>query len=163
MALVEESLEAAQRLGTPSDEAVPRQLLALIALRRGDLARAGALMAQALRLAWDYGFSGRLPDLLDEMALTAEGQGRVKQAARLLGAAARTFQITGVQPDRMRYPDIEAMKTRGQAALGEEAWHKAYAAGLALPLEEAIAEAFDQTEAVVTSHLTSMDESRRSP
>jgi hypothetical protein len=87
----------------------------------------------------------------------------VEQAARLLGAAARTFEIRGLQPDPMLCPDIEAMKARGQATLGEEAWHQAYAAGLALPLEEAIAEALDQTEAEVTSHLTSMDESRRSP
>ena len=163
VALVEESLEVAQRLDTPADEAVPRQLLGLIALRRGDLNRASVLMTEALQLAWDYGLTIHLPDMLDEMALIAERQGHGKEAARLLGAAARTFEITGFQPDPMLYLDVEAMKARGQAALGEEVWRQGYAAGLALPLEDAIAEALDQREAEVAGWLTSTDESRGSP
>ena len=155
--LAEESLELAQRAGTPSQEAVPRQLLALIALRRGDFDRAGELMAAALRLAWDHGLTLYLPDFLDEMALVAEGTGHSERAVRLLGAAARMFEITGLQPDHSLYPDMEAMMGRTKAALGEEVWGVAYAAGWSLLLEEAIAEALSEVLVEMSSQVATTD------
>jgi predicted ATPase len=141
--LAEESLEVAQRTASPPHEAAPRQVLALIALRRGDLNRASALMAEALRVAWDYGLTIYVPEFLTVMALVAEGQGYANRAARLLGAAARTFEVTGLILDPTLYPDVEAMKARGQAALGEEIWAAAFEEGRTLSLEDVIAEALN--------------------
>jgi hypothetical protein len=162
VALAEESLELARRVGAPAREAAPRRLLADIARRRGDLARASALMVESLRLAWDHGLTTSLPDYLDEMAMIAEAQGRSTRAARLQGAVARMIEISGLQLDK---PDIEAMKARGQAALGEVVWAEMFEEGYALSLEDAIAEALDQSKAEVkaTSQLTPTDESRGLP
>jgi len=160
VSMMEESLELAQRMDSAGYGAVPRLVLARVARHRGDLARASTLMSEALRLVWDYGLTFYVPGFLNEIALIAEGQGQVMRAAQLLGAAAQmfeTFETTGLPPDPMQYPDIEAMKVRGQAVLGEEVWAAAYAAGLALPVEDAIA------EAQVASQPSSTDDSRGSP
>jgi hypothetical protein len=154
MTLAEEGLELAHRMGSPAQEALPRMILAVSARRHGDLAQAGALSAEALRLAWGHGLTIHLPDFLDEMALVAEGRGQGERAARLLGAAAAMFEVTGLQPDYTLYPDVEAMMARGKAALGEEAWAEAFAAGKKLTLEDAVAEALARTAAEVTSRLT---------
>jgi hypothetical protein len=159
ISMMEESLELAQRMDIAGYGAVPRLILARVARHRGDLARASMLMSEALRLVWDYDLTFYVPGFLNELALIAEGQGQVLRAAQLLGAATHlfeTFETTGLPPDPMQYPDVEAMKVRGQAVLGEEAWAAAYAAGLALPLEDAIA------QAQVASQLTSMGDSQRS-
>jgi predicted ATPase/transcriptional regulator with XRE-family HTH domain len=143
-ALVEESLALAQRVSLPALKIAPRAVLALITRRRGDVARAGALLAEALRLVRDYGIMFDLPNCLDELALVVGEEGRSERAARLLGAAARERETVGFPPDTIRQADVEAMSARGQAALGAAAWAAAYAAGRALTREEAIAEALEQ-------------------
>jgi non-specific serine/threonine protein kinase len=143
ISMIEESLELAQRMDIPGYTAVPRLVLARISRHRGDLTRASTLMSEALRVIWDYGLTLYVPEFLDELALIAEGQGRMRRAAQLLGAVARAFETTGFQPDPVVHPEIEAMVARGRVALGDKAWEAAFADGRALTLEGAVAEALD--------------------
>jgi hypothetical protein len=69
----------------------------------------------------------------------------VEQAARLLGAVVALRNNLG-SPPRARglwSPDTDAVAAAARAALGEERWAAAFAAGKALSLEEAVAEALD--------------------
>jgi TPP-dependent trihydroxycyclohexane-1,2-dione (THcHDO) dehydratase len=75
------------------------------------------------------------------MASTAGVAGHGVRAARLLGAAmAQREALEAPQPANEQADVAQAVAT-ARAALGEEAWAAAFAAGRALTLEEALAEA----------------------
>jgi hypothetical protein len=76
---------------------------------------------------------------LEHLASTAGAAGQGTRAARLLGAAAARETMGAPQPPDEQ-EDTEAAVAAERAALGEEAWAAAYAAGQALTLEQAIAE-----------------------
>jgi hypothetical protein len=82
------------------------------------------------------------------VALTAAAAGegtRAEQAARLLGAAAALRERVGAPHRTWGRAHIEWAVAEARLTLGEERWTTAYAVGRALPLEEAIAEALDET------------------
>jgi predicted ATPase/DNA-binding XRE family transcriptional regulator len=158
-ALAEEGLKVAQREGKPAHEVGPLQVMALIARRRRDLARASMLMARALRLAYDHGLTLYLLGCLEELAMVAEEEGHSERAARLLGAAAKLHETTGARSDQVLYADVELMAARGRAALGEAIWESAFAAGRALLLEEAAAEALDEVQVKMSSQEEPTDSS----
>jgi non-specific serine/threonine protein kinase len=123
---------------------------ALIAWRRGDLLRVSALAREALvlavsRAAGDMRFHG---DSLEVCAIISASQGQAERTARLLGAAAVFREQIGMRrrTDVLTAADVEAAVAPARAALGEAAWAAAFAAGRALTLEEAIAEALDAVE-----------------
>jgi len=72
------------------------------------------------------------------------GQGA--RAARLLGAATAVREALGAPLPAHEQADVERFVAAGRAALGEEQWALALAAGRALSLNEAIAEALDEQE-----------------
>jgi predicted ATPase len=119
---------------------------ALIARRRADLSRAVALAREALvlyQVTEDVRLYG---DGLEVCAILDASQGRSERAARLLGAAAASRSRIGMRRP-MEGPtaaDIEWAVDSARAALGEEAWAAAFAAGQALTLEQAVAEALDE-------------------
>ena len=140
--LAEEALarqrDARVRLGGGGDPVI----LALVARDRGDAARAAALCRESLGLAWDH------RDLQQRRRRRSTGSrsspaeaGTDETAARLFGAAERLHELLGVAPD----PAVHAGRDRALAAvrarLGEDAFAAAWAAGRAMPMEEAVAEA----------------------
>jgi non-specific serine/threonine protein kinase len=71
----------------------------------------------------------------------ATSLGRPERAARLLGAAAAAFEAIGFRVPRHWEGRVVRLEAAARAALGDEAFAAAWAAGRALPLEAAVAEA----------------------
>ncbi len=67
--------------------------------------------------------------------------GQPESAARLLGAAEAVRQAIGARLPPVERADYEATVQATRAALGDEAFAAARAAGLALTLEQVVAEA----------------------
>jgi hypothetical protein len=105
------------------------------------LLRAQALQTEALRRGWTVGITFRVSLSIVELATIACHTGEFQRAARLMGAGMALFpRLTGNLIEYQRawfFARVEPAR----AALGEEAWAAAYAAGEALSLEEAVAEA----------------------
>ena len=131
---------------------------ALIVLRRGDLSQAAVLAAEAVAEQQASGDVRHLAEGLEVCAIIRASQGHAARAARLLGAAAVYRERIGMRR-RIDVPtadDIEAAVIPARTALGETAWATAYAAGRALSLEEAIAEALGE-ERVRQDHAQSTE------
>ncbi|MGH2604569.1 MAG: hypothetical protein ACRDJ9_34915, partial [Dehalococcoidia bacterium] len=133
--------------------------LGMIAEWQGDLARAQGRYAEALDLMRDrgdpYWVALALTSLASWMALAdkrgiagavaglagvATAEGRVEEAARLLGTAEALIEAIGVF-HLMHPAEYERAMIAARAALGEKAFATAWAAGRALPLNQALAEA----------------------
>ena len=112
-----------------------------MARRRGEVAEAEALQREALALYQELGDQRGCARGLEELASTAGVAGQGERAARLLGAAAAVRETIGAPQPPQEQTDVEQAVAAARAALGEEAWAAAYAAGRALSLEQAIAEA----------------------
>jgi non-specific serine/threonine protein kinase len=112
-----------------------------IARVRGDVARAAVCYAESLALAREQGDPRYVAYALVGLALVASATGQAERAARLFGAAARIHEATDlpIQPlDRAAFEDgVVAARVH----LNEGAFATAWAAGQALPLDQAIAEA----------------------
>jgi DNA-binding CsgD family transcriptional regulator len=112
--------------------------MAQSARNRGDVQRATALYAEGLALRWDQGDKISVVGCLRGLALVAALGRQYDRAARLFGAAERLREAIGEGDDRS---DSRAEKALApaRAALGEEAFEAARAAGRAMPLSEAVA------------------------
>jgi predicted ATPase/class 3 adenylate cyclase len=141
-ACYEESLAFVQRTGAEAEGGALGGLADLARLR-GDLASAESLGCEQLLIWRRLRAPGYVAVALENLALTAAAAGegaRAERTARLLGAAMALREQVGAP---LRLP-LAADTAR--AALGEEAWAAAFAAGQALSLEEAIAEALGDDE-----------------
>jgi non-specific serine/threonine protein kinase len=115
--------------------------LALLARDRGDERQMATLYAESLTLFQLVADRVGVAYCLEELAGAIRAQGRDECAARLCGAAAALRGSSGAPPwpaDRARYDDTVAA---ARQALGEGRFAAAWAAGEALPLGQAIAEA----------------------
>jgi len=80
--------------------------------------------------------------VLESLAETAGAEaGQGERAARLLGAATALRERLGAPLSGPDLAELAQAVALAQAALGEAVWATVFAAGQALPLEEAIAEA----------------------
>jgi len=105
---------------------------------------AAALGREALALARDLGDLHLCAQGLENLATSAGAAGLGARAARLLGAAATLRETIGAAQPLPEQTDTEQAVAVARAALGEEAWVATFAAGRALALEEAIAEALGE-------------------
>jgi tetratricopeptide (TPR) repeat protein len=142
----EEALALFRRVGDRTG--IGHDLLALggLARQRGDLPRAEAIGREALAAYWEAGSVTFSTKALAALALTAAADGRAARAVRLLGAAEAALGSFGGRWADTDRAEVERWMPPARAALGEEAWATAHAAGAALPLEEAIAEALGESE-----------------
>jgi predicted ATPase/DNA-binding CsgD family transcriptional regulator len=127
--------------GAETEVIDPLHYLALIACERGNAAAAPRNIADLLRRLRRRGSEPPLADGLADVATLAAFRGDVAVAARLFGAAARLLETGGGTyslPGRETYERAEAT---ARHALTEEASRIAFAAGRALSLEQALAEA----------------------
>jgi hypothetical protein len=144
-ALAQESLALARQTGSPINEAFGYTGLAQVAAVRGDAAQALAYARKAAHMERRQGITTSLSnsawDWLWALTPAWAQQGEYERAARLAGAFARENERRSMVLD----PPRQALWNRGlapaRAALGEETWAAAYAAGRTLSLDEAIAEA----------------------
>jgi DNA-binding CsgD family transcriptional regulator len=129
--------------GSVANLTVPLNPLGLVACDRGDHRAAAALLAEGLtRWEQDGGRSREvLAEWLAAVARLAACRGRPGTAGRLYGAAEALYEAIGeplVVPPRSLYRrHVDALRD----TLGAEAFAATWAAGRALPLEQAIEEA----------------------
>jgi len=115
--------------------------LGLAVWRAGDVERATLLQRDGIRLRQRMGDHSGIALSLEALAWCAASARRCTEAARLLGAAKMAWRISGAgridpllqEVSRTHCADI------ARAELGQEAYAKAYAAGVALDLDRAVA------------------------
>jgi tetratricopeptide (TPR) repeat protein len=147
-AAASEGLNLSRWLGDHDSESVNLRVLGQVAQRRGDPGRARTLLHEALQLAWVHGDPRRIAQMVAFVADLAATLGDGIRAARLMGAATTIREPTGYRltsEPRERTAETDALVGPLRAALGEEAWVAAFTAGQALSLEEAIAEALEES------------------
>jgi non-specific serine/threonine protein kinase len=146
-ACCEESLAFARRIGADHPQGSALACLARVARRRGDLAGAETLGREELliwqRLGTPFHIAGGLEGLARTAAAAGEGA-RAERAACLLGAAAALRERVAVSPSPRDRVNIERATTAARVTLGEKRWAAAFAAGRALAVEKAIAEALGE-------------------
>ncbi len=115
--------------------------LALISYQEGESALAAAHCRQSLELAWDDRALQRVVFPIDRLAILSAEMRQDETAARLFGAAERLHEQLGLARDE----NVEAGRERAlsgvRVRLGEERYASAWAAGRALPLDDAVTEA----------------------
>ena len=147
--LFEDALALYQRMDERWHIIMTTSRLADVALGRGDLRRGVALHAEGLAMARDAGMRPQIARGLEALAWVAIQAGPASdpwRAARLLGAAA-ALGAGGWTPMHIEPERAERVRAAAQAALGEEAFARAWAEGQALSLEDAVALALQDAEA----------------
>jgi predicted ATPase len=148
---VTEATMLQRQIGRPWGVSFSLALLAEIALDRSDLPAAVGYYCESMAIARDLGDTTFLGAGLAAIGAMAAEQGRASQAARLLGAAEALRETSGAWAlITARRPDRHA-PDQVRAALGEEAFAAAWAAGRALPRDQAIAEALQTAEEMRTA------------
>ena len=147
-AYMEETLAIDRELGDPGGIADSLGNLAGMIAQTGDVARAAALDAESLEMRRDLGDRLSMAHSLDSIAATASRAGFPESGARLFGASERLRAELGapIPPSELTRYQTGLDMTR--SALGVEAFERAWAAGRALPLDDAIAEALRVTREI---------------
>jgi non-specific serine/threonine protein kinase len=136
----EEALGAFRAAGNTYGAGFVLTNLAKVARARGDYARATARFAESLALRWEHGDKLGIAGCLRGLASVAALTHRFARAARLFGAAEALREAIGASVPR-HHARYDRAVARVRAGLGEAAFTAAWAAGRALPLAEAVAEA----------------------
>jgi len=141
----EESLTLQRELGDKNGIAHSLYNLGTVAYRQGDDARARALLEEALELfhrVADLAHLAMTLALLARLASVGGSEGQLERAARQLGAVEALCEIVGMPLPWVRL-DYERLVVRDQMdeAACAAAFPAAWAAGRAMSLEQAIAEA----------------------
>lgn len=114
-----------------------------IARQHGDMARAIALYAESLTLNRTVGHLLGVAESEERLARIAHDRGQPERAVWLLGAADTLRTTIGAPLPRADRATDDRILTVARAALGDEGFTAAWAAGAALTPEQAIAEAVD--------------------
>jgi hypothetical protein len=118
--------------------------LALVNLGRieleggGEVARASALFADGLQLAKERGDKRVAAECIQGVAAAAALNGDQAEATRLLAAAEALLESIAAHPSPAELSIVERFAPPAREALGEEQFAAEWAAGRALPAEQAI-------------------------
>ena len=147
-ALCAEGLAVFEEVGDPWGRAEVLASAGIVARARGDLDGAGAVGAESLALSRAGGPRWLVVAAVEGLAGVAGARGAAARATRLWGAAAAARAALSAPPWPAFRVAHAADVAAARAALGEEAFAAAWAAGQALSLDEASAAALDDaTEA----------------
>ncbi len=148
-----------QHVGWFREKAVLSGLIGLIHIlgalvnAQGDSAQASAILRDGLILQQQAGQQDEMIESLEACAGVVVGQRRAVRAARLLGAAEALRTTIGAHPKAATRPAYARDVAAARAQLDEAAFATAWAAGKALTLEQAHAEALaalDELQATAT-------------
>jgi non-specific serine/threonine protein kinase len=123
--------------------------LALVNLGRielqmdGDVARTSSLFADGLRLAKERGDKRVAAECIQGVAAVAGLNGDESEAARLLGAAEALLESIGAHPSPAEIAIADRFAPPAKESLGEDQFAAEWAAGRALPPEQAIDRALE--------------------
>ena len=145
--LLEDSLERYRELGISRNIAQVYLTLADLNMGDGDRTRAYTCLQNALELMLEVGEKLGVPHALDSYAQLAFEEGRADRAARLAGAGAGLRESIGVLPWPVVQRGRQEWLLRVRAALGDEAFLRAWHEGESSPVEEAIAYALEDATA----------------
>jgi non-specific serine/threonine protein kinase len=149
MALVEEGLALVRERGDTWSIAVGLSFFGRLAWLQGDFERAMQLQLESLDLRQDLRDRLGITRCLEGLAWVANARERPPLAARLFGAAEALRERIGAVPWPAWLAEHERSVAATRANLGDDAFFAAWAAGRALPLDAAIAEARALTERVL--------------
>jgi predicted ATPase/class 3 adenylate cyclase len=118
--------------------------LGAVVYAQGDNVRARALLREGLNLQQQLGQKRLIAGSLERLAGLAARQGQLERAARLFGAAAALRTALGAPLPPGERADYDHDVASAHAQLDETTFAAAGAAGQALTIEQAIAEALDE-------------------
>jgi predicted ATPase/DNA-binding CsgD family transcriptional regulator/Tfp pilus assembly protein PilF len=147
-----EMLVAARAGGWRFQIAQSLEALGTCARERGEFHQATNLFVESLELMRDGGDQGAVANCIRSLGAVAAATGRAEQAARLFGAAEALYERHGYGEPPVEREFRERDFSLARKALPSATFAAAWAAGRALPLDEAIAEAFAVAEAVTSAH-----------
>jgi len=145
----EEGFARAHALAQPWSIARALFIMGMLAYKGGDPAGAATAAQESLAIHWQEGHRYNVMWRLDFVAVLAADLSP-ERAARLFGAAEGLRDEFGM-PLHGNWDDRDPAVARIRAALGEEAFAAAWAAGRALPLDGAVAEALAASPEPVAS------------
>jgi DNA-binding CsgD family transcriptional regulator len=140
-AYCQEALRLFRELGHSLGIARTLHGLAYLADKRRDYPRAVALLRETLALRWELQDRWGIAPNLEDAADIAGRTGDPSVAARLYGAAEALREGIGTPVPPLFRAEYEREVAVTRAALGPEGFAAEWAAGRALPLEQAVAEA----------------------
>jgi predicted ATPase len=150
--LLQEGLALAQDLHDTWSMSLALVNLGRIELQTGeDVARASTLFADGLRLAKERGDKRVAAECIQGVAAAAGLNGDEAGAARLLGAAEALLESIGAHPSPAEVAIGDRYAPPAREALGEERFAAEWAAGRALPPEQAIDRALDTAASSVNA------------
>ncbi len=141
-ALYEESLTLYRKLDLRNPAAIVLYNLGHIAEHQGNAELGLTYFTEALHRHVEHDNHLNIGHCLGGIAGMATSLERPTSAARLFGATDALFARIGASMWPVDKVDDDRHRASARAGLGEDAFATAYAAGQALPLEQAIAEAF---------------------
>ncbi|MBV9597481.1 MAG: tetratricopeptide repeat protein [Chloroflexi bacterium] len=139
--LLIESLSMERALGDTHGVAFALGSLGLVQCYRGELVAAQASFRESLSLWRDAGGRAYLPLLLEAYAVALAAGGDGLRAVRVAGGAAALREEIDAPRPAVWTPELNRWLDMARAAIGREASTKAWNEGLALSVEEVIAEA----------------------
>ena len=101
------------------------------------------MLAEALATLVEIGDVGPVPTALHTLAAAAADERRLERAVQLQAAATRVGETVGARVWPAYRRERDAWLECARAELGEAAFGHAWAAGLAMALEQAVAYALD--------------------
>jgi predicted ATPase len=143
-----------ERFGATKMLAGSRNVLGLLALKRGELGHAAGLMAESLRLRWDFGDKWNVARVLEGAAAIMVASDRAEAAARVYGTVEALREAIDSPRMVLAQVDYERDLAAIQAALGEATLTGAWAQGQRLPLAEAVRDTLETLAAISGDQLT---------
>jgi non-specific serine/threonine protein kinase len=147
----EEALALHRVSGDTWGASISLSYLGMVAGQRGEFVAAEALHRESMELRWAMATKEDVAHCLANFAALAAARGQYERATRLFGAADAVQTAIGntlKEPERTFYEQATAT---ARAGLDERAFSAAWAAGQALRLEEAVAEALAAPESGAAS------------
>jgi hypothetical protein len=107
-------------------------------LQRGEPGRAATLIAESLRLRWEFGDKWNIASVLEAAAAVMVATDRAEVAARIYGAIEALREAIDSPLMALDKPDYERNRAAAQATLGETAFIHGWTHGRRLPLATAV-------------------------
>jgi len=136
-----ESERVWRRLGRKAVLAGLLQEQGYVALRQGATSHAAAQFTESLVVAHELGRTRSITLSLVGLAAVASAVSEYVQAVRLLGSVAALLSASNHVLEPVARSDYDGLMAAARAHLDDVTFDRAWAAGQALPLEQAIAEA----------------------
>jgi predicted ATPase len=137
--LYEESLEIFTDVGDRQEVAARLVNIGDVERLLQDYERAETRYGESLALQREMGAKSNVAPALEGLALVEEARGRTERALQLFGAAASLRKSTGIQLPPARRVEYEEGLRRMRAAVGDECYTAALAAGGSMSLENVLA------------------------